>query len=141
MPFLSSVHSVTLSSKERPDKDKGNGRSDEESLHAFLRDVSTPLSAVALHLETASRRLSRGEDPAKWIGVAKKELGKALDMFERGRTQILTGQLPPARPSRAAKTHDRATKNAARTSLPSEITGRDARGHPAGTPGEAARRS
>jgi hypothetical protein len=95
------VHSLTLSSKERPDK--GNGRSDEENLHAFLRDVSTPLSAVALHLETASRRLSRGEDPAKWIGVAKKELGKALDMFERGRTQILTGQLPPGKKPRAAR--------------------------------------
>ena len=133
------MHNLTLSSKVRPDK--GNGRSDEENLHAFLRDVSTPLSAVALHLETASRRLSRGEDPAKWIGVAKKELGKALDMFERGRTQILTGQLPPARRPRAANTRDRAPKNAGRISLPSEIAGRDARNHAAGTPGEAARRS
>jgi hypothetical protein len=135
------VHNVTLSSKERQDKVVGNGRSDEESLHAFLRDVSTPLSAVALHLETASRRLSQGEDPAKWIGVAKKELGKALDMFERGRTQILTGQLPPARRPRAPKTQDRTLKNAGRTSRPSEIVGHDARDHDVGTPGEAARRS
>jgi hypothetical protein len=134
------VNSVTLSSKVRPDK--GNGASDDETLHAFLRDVSTPLSAVALHLETASRRLSRGEDPAKWIGVAKKELGKALDMFERGRTQILTGQLPPARHPRAAKPQDRTPKNAGRASPPSEIAGHDARDRAAGTPhGEAARRS
>jgi hypothetical protein len=139
MLFLSSVHNVTLSSKQG--QGKGNGRSEEESLHAFLRDVSTPLSAVALHLETASRRLSRGEDPAKSIGVAKKELGKALDMFERGRTQILTGQHPPARPPRGANTRDRDPKNASRMSLASEIAGRDARGHAAGTPGEAARRS
>jgi hypothetical protein len=127
---------LTLSSKQG--QDKGDGRSDEESLRAFLREVSTPLSAVALHLETASRRLSRGEDPGKWIGVAKKELGKALDLFEQGRTQILTGQLPPARRPRAAKTRDGAQKN---TSLPSEIAERDARDHAADTPGVAARRS
>ncbi|HEY6930116.1 MAG TPA: hypothetical protein VJA66_10605 [Thermoanaerobaculia bacterium] len=96
---------MTLSSKEA--SIRGNGGTDEENLFAFLRDVATPLSAVALHLETASRRLSRGEDPAKWIGVAKKELGKALDMFERGRTQILTGHLQPGKKQRAARARAR----------------------------------
>jgi len=96
---------VTLSSKQPV---QGHGGSDEESVYAFLRDVATPLSAVALHLETASRRLSRGEDPAKSIGVAKKELGKALDMFERGRTQILLSQAQPARRIRAPRSRGRA---------------------------------
>ena len=63
---------------------------EQATLRVFLREVANPLSAVALHLETASRRLSRGEDPAKWLGVAQKELDKALDLFERRRTQILS---------------------------------------------------
>lgn len=63
-------------------------------LRTFLHDLATPLSAVSLHLEGASRRVARGEDPSESLEIAKNELGRAFDLFERGRDLLL------ARPGR-----------------------------------------
>lgn len=58
-------------------------------LRQFLHDVATPLSAVALHLETASRRAAHGEDPTRSLEIARGELARAFELFERGRDQLL----------------------------------------------------
>jgi hypothetical protein len=58
-------------------------------LRRFLHDVSAPLSAVALHLEAASRRAARGEDPAGPLATARKELARAFELFEKGRAEML----------------------------------------------------
>jgi signal transduction histidine kinase len=52
--------------------------------------LATPLSAVSLHLEGANRRLARGDDPAESLDVARAELGRAFDLFERGRDLLLS---------------------------------------------------
>jgi hypothetical protein len=58
-------------------------------LRRFFHDVATPLSAVALHLERASRLAKKGADPAEPLEVARRELDKAFSLFERGRETLL----------------------------------------------------
>ncbi len=60
-----------------------------ERLRRFLHDVSAPLSAVALHLESASRRAEKGEDPSQALEAARKDLRRAFEIFERGRQELL----------------------------------------------------
>jgi len=72
-----------------PDPERREDSSRRQFLRAFLHDLATPLSAVSLHLEGASRRLARGEDPSESLEIAKTELGRAFDLFERGRELLL----------------------------------------------------
>jgi hypothetical protein len=58
-------------------------------LRRFLHDVSAPLSAVALHLEAASRRAARGEDPGEALATARRELARAFELFDQGRSALL----------------------------------------------------
>ena len=58
-------------------------------LRRFFHDVATPLSAVALHLERASRLAKKGADPAEPLEIARRELDKAFTLFERGRETLL----------------------------------------------------
>lgn len=58
-------------------------------LRRFFHDLATPLSAVSLHLEGADRRVRRGMDPADALAVARTELAKAFDLFDRGRDFLL----------------------------------------------------
>lgn len=58
-------------------------------LRRFLHDLAAPLSAVALQLEAATRRVAKGEDPADALASARRELSRAFDLFERGRAEIL----------------------------------------------------
>lgn len=60
-----------------------------EFLKRFFHDLATPLSAVSLHLEGADRRARRGADPAEALAVARTELSKAFDLFDRGREFLL----------------------------------------------------
>lgn len=74
------------------DMESNDARDDSSrypELRRFLHDVSAPLSAVALHLETASRRAARGEDPAEALATARRELSRAFSIFERGRAELL----------------------------------------------------
>jgi signal transduction histidine kinase len=64
-------------------------------LRSFLHDVATPLSAVSLHLEAADRRVRRGADPAESLAIARAEIARAFDLFERGRELLL---FEPAEP-------------------------------------------
>jgi len=59
-------------------------------LRTFFHDLATPLSAVSLHLEGASRRHARGQDPTESLDTAKAELAKAFDLFEKGRDLLLS---------------------------------------------------
>ena len=59
-------------------------------LRTFFHDLATPLSAVSLHLEGANRRLARGEDPAASLDIARSELGRAFDLFDRARELLLS---------------------------------------------------
>jgi hypothetical protein len=59
------------------------------ALRRFLHDLATPLSAVGLHLERAHRLSGRGEDPTEALAVARQELDRAFDLFERGRETLL----------------------------------------------------
>ncbi len=54
-------------------------------LRRFLHDVATPLSAVSLHLEAADRRARRGADPSESLAIARAEIARAFDLFDRGR--------------------------------------------------------
>ena len=67
----------------------GGGQDFEVSLRKFLHDVSAPLSALALMLETASRAASRGEDPSEALAHAQRTLQSVFDKFERGRAALL----------------------------------------------------
>lgn len=58
-------------------------------LRSFLHDLATPLSAVSLHLEGASRRFARGDDPSDSLNVARAELSRAFELFELGRELLL----------------------------------------------------
>jgi signal transduction histidine kinase len=58
-------------------------------LRRFLHDLATPLSAVSLHLEAADRRLRRGADPSESLGIARAEIARAFDLFDRGRELLL----------------------------------------------------
>ena len=64
---------------------------ENERLRRFLHDVSAPLSAVALQLETASRLYARGDDPSSALATARRELSRAFELFERGREELLSG--------------------------------------------------
>jgi signal transduction histidine kinase len=71
-----------------PGDQAGNAR--RHFLRTLFHDLATPLSAVSLHLEGASRRHSRGQDPAESLEIAKTELARAFDLFEKGRELLLT---------------------------------------------------
>ena len=58
-------------------------------LRRFLHDLATPLSAVSLHLEAADRRVKRGADPSESLAVARAEIARAFDLFDRGRELLL----------------------------------------------------
>lgn len=58
-------------------------------LRRFLHDLATPLSAVSLHLEAADRRVKRGADPTESLAVARAEVARAFDLFDRGRELLL----------------------------------------------------
>jgi hypothetical protein len=64
----------------------------ESSVRRFLHDLAAPLSALALHLEAAVRKVQRGQDPSDSLQTAQRELAKTFEMFERGRTEILDAQ-------------------------------------------------
>jgi hypothetical protein len=64
-------------------------------LRRFLHDVSAPLSAVALNLETASRRAAKGEDPSTLLDMARRELARCFEIFEQGRLDLLGGPDAP----------------------------------------------
>jgi hypothetical protein len=66
-----------------------------QDLRRFFHDLATPLSGLGLHLERAVRLAARGEDPTDALGVAKRELERAFQMFERGREELL-GRSPDA---------------------------------------------
>lgn len=58
-------------------------------LRRFLHDLATPLSAVSLHVEAADRRLRRGGDPSESLTIARSEITRAFDLFDRGRELLL----------------------------------------------------
>ena len=72
------------------DSDDRAGTARRQFLRTFFHDLATPLSAVSLHLEGASRRHARGQDPAESLQVAKTELAKAFELFEQGRDLLLS---------------------------------------------------
>ena len=61
----------------------------QKELRQFFHDLATPLSGLGLHLERAVRLAARGEDPTEALGVAKRELERAFQLFEKGREAIL----------------------------------------------------
>jgi signal transduction histidine kinase len=65
----------------------------EEARRKFLRalfhDLATPLSAVSLHLAAARRKATKGEDSRDSLEIAATELGRAFDLFEKGRELLL----------------------------------------------------
>jgi signal transduction histidine kinase len=65
------------------------GSAHSDFLRRFLHDLATPLSAIALHLEAAERRLRRGGDPSESLAIARKEVSRACDLFDRGRELLL----------------------------------------------------
>ena len=70
-------------------------RSRQEFLRHFFHDLATPLSAVALHLEGADRRVRRGADPSEPLAIARAELAKAFELFEEARECLLApGESP-----------------------------------------------
>jgi signal transduction histidine kinase len=87
-------------------------------LRAFLHDLATPLSAVSLHLEGANRRLARGDDVSESLTIARNELSRAFDLFERGRELLLA--TPAAAADRFA--FDEWVESTLRTVTPDGIT-------------------
>ena len=67
----------------------GGSAARRQFLRSLFHDLATPLSAVSLHLEGASRRAARGDDPSPSLDVARHELSRAFDLFERGRELLL----------------------------------------------------
>jgi hypothetical protein len=67
------------------------------ALERFFHDLATPLSGMSLHLELAARTAARGEDPSEALATARRELEKALTLFEQGRSALLTGGKEPTR--------------------------------------------
>ena len=63
-------------------------------LRRFFHDLATPLSAVSLHLEGADRRARRGADPSESLAIARAELAKAFELFDRGREFLLEASGP-----------------------------------------------
>jgi signal transduction histidine kinase len=72
------------------DSDDRAGSARRQFLRTFFHDLATPLSAVSLHLEGASRRHARGQDPAESLETAKTELARVFDLFEKGRDLLLS---------------------------------------------------
>lgn len=68
----------------------GNERQGQVALRKFFHDLATPLSAVSLHMERASRLLNRGDDATEALATARRELERAFDLFERGREALLS---------------------------------------------------
>jgi len=68
---------------------------EEMSLRRFLHDLAAPLSAVSLHLETAVRRVQKGGDLTESLATAQRELEKAFELFESGRTKLMKNSEPP----------------------------------------------
>ena len=66
-----------------------DGESRQAELRRFFHDLATPLSGLGLHLERAVRLAARGEDPTEALGVAKRELERAFQLFEKGREDLL----------------------------------------------------
>ncbi len=64
-------------------------RARRDFLQRFFHDLATPLSAVALHLEGADRRARRGDDVSESLAVARAELARAFELFDRGRQVLL----------------------------------------------------
>lgn len=60
------------------------------ALRRFFHDLATPLSGVSLHLERALRLAARGDDPSEALNVARRELERAFDLFEKGREALLS---------------------------------------------------
>ena len=58
-------------------------------LRKFFHDLATPLSAVSLHLERASRLIARGEDADDALSTAREQLDRAFALLERGREDLL----------------------------------------------------
>ena len=58
-------------------------------LRKFFHDLATPLSAVSLHLERASRLIARGEDADDALSTAREQLDRAFALLERGREELL----------------------------------------------------
>jgi hypothetical protein len=67
----------------------GADRAGQVALRKFFHDLATPLSAVSLHMERASRLCTRGEDPTDALSTARRELERAFDLFDRGRDALL----------------------------------------------------
>jgi hypothetical protein len=65
------------------------GETQKQDLRRFFHDLATPLSGLGLHLERAVRLAARGEDPTEALGVAKRELERAFQLFEKGREELL----------------------------------------------------
>jgi hypothetical protein len=61
------------------------------ALTRFFHDLATPLSAVGLHLERALRQADKGDDPSEALQVARRELEKVFEIFERERNVLLAG--------------------------------------------------
>ncbi len=64
-----------------------------EFLSRFFHDLATPLSAVSLHLEIADRRARRGNDPSEPLAIAREELSRTIDLFDRAREILLSPPL------------------------------------------------
>jgi len=62
---------------------------ERQDLRRFFHDLATPLSGLGLHLERAGGLVARGEDPTDALGVAKRELERAFQLFEKGRDALL----------------------------------------------------
>ena len=74
-----------LACKQAPSAESAH----RDFLRRFLHDLATPLSAVSLHLEAADRRARRGADPSESLSIAKMEISRAFDLFDRGRELLL----------------------------------------------------
>ena len=74
----------------RREEDRQLPERELSELRRFFHDLATPLSGLGLHLERAVRLAARGEDPSDALGVAKRELERAFQLFEKGREELLS---------------------------------------------------
>ena len=82
---MASKTDARMAEKERMSANSAH----RDFLRRFLHDLATPLSAVSLHLEAADRRLRRGADPSESLAIARAEIARAFDLFDRGRELLL----------------------------------------------------
>lgn len=68
------------------------------ALERFFHDLATPLSAAGLHLERAIRQADKGDDPSEALQVARRELERVFEIFERDRNVLLADQLRAKEP-------------------------------------------